>query len=337
MGSGHRILYDLIGDVIPYEMDDPGDGQALIVDRQFGVFPLVSAAAETRTLAAPTQAGLIIHMMCKTYVGNIVVTIASIYDEAGGTTITFNEAGEFVTLVSVPLSTAYVWRILAFDSVTGPTIEMGALDVDTFNVSGSTTLLHLTTTGATILPTANIATQLSTTLAAEHGAGAISTAIAPKTTRRTVNGTIITEIKFDLTGLACKGGNAGDAIGLASGVLDAYIGRHVVATDGVVYKVELICLEVPAGSGSATLDVDIVTDATGTYGYDEAIGGSTLINNDTLASGATLVTGEVVQNAVPALTGNDYLYLAEGDTAATDGVYTAGMFILRLYGHAVLA
>jgi len=39
----------------------------------------------------------------------------------------------------------------------------------------------------------------------------------------------------------------------------------------------------------------------------------------------------------PALTANDYLYLVEGDSAASAGVYDAGQFVFRFYGHAVLS
>ena len=174
---------------------------------------------------------------------------------------------------------------------------------------------------------------LATTLAAEHGAGAIGTSSfgAPQTTRRTENGTIITEIKVDITGLACKGDAADDAIGLAAGGV-AYIGRYVTATYGIGYKVEMLCIEAP-GQGTATItqDIDLAAEATGLIEYDGAIGGTTIINT------ATLVAGEVATNAAPALTANDYIYLAEGDTAASTGVYNAGQFIVRFYGHALLA
>ena len=49
-------------------------------------------------------------------------------------------------------------------------------------------------------------------LDAQHGAGAIGTAFAPRTYRKTVDGTIITEIHVDLTGLDSSG-LANDVIG----------------------------------------------------------------------------------------------------------------------------
>ena len=165
---------------------------------------------------------------------------------------------------------------------------------------------------------------------AEHGAGAIGTAFAPRTYRRSDNGEIITEIHVDLTGLACKGDAADDAIGLAAGD-PAYIGKYDTSKYGIVYKVEISCIEVP-GEGTATIttDIDIATEATGAIEYDGAIGGATLLNT------AALVAGETVQNLAPAMTADDYIYLAEGDTAAATGEYDAGQYIIRFFGKEII-
>ena len=164
------------------------------------------------------------------------------------------------------------------------------------------------------------------------GAGAVSTSFgAPKTYRRTEAGVIITQIKFDLTGLGCKGDAANDVIGLPAGGA-AYIGQYVVADYGVVFKAELSCLETP-GEGTATItgDIDVATNASAVLAYDGAGGAAKLIN------GATLTAGKTVQNLVPAMTANHYFYLVEADTAATTGAYNAGQFVLTLYGHALLS
>jgi hypothetical protein len=164
---------------------------------------------------------------------------------------------------------------------------------------------------------------------AGHGAGAISTAFAPKTYRRTENGIIITTIKFSLIGLKVKGDAANDVIGLASGA--AYIGRYVTSAYGIVFKAELSCIEVPhAGAGTITVDIDIATNSSGTLAYDGAASTGKLIN------GASLVAGQTLINAVPAMTANDYLYIVEADTAASSGTYDTGQYILRMFGHAIL-
>lgn len=161
--------------------------------------------------------------------------------------------------------------------------------------------------------------------AAEHGAGAIGTGAAPKTHRWTENGTIITETKIDLQGLTSKN-TANDVIGLAAGGA-AYIGRNVVAKNGIIYKEELICLETPAGGDN---DINVVAAASGTLEYDGA-GGTTYGIN-----GGDAVAGQVVQNLVPAQTANHYFYLTAG-TGDTAAAYTAGQFIFRTYGHALLS
>lgn len=177
-------------------------------------------------------------------------------------------------------------------------------------------------TGSTLT---NNAATVATAVAAEHGAGAIGTAAVPATYRWTERGVIVTQIKVDLTGLASVATND-DVIGLAAGGA-AYIGRNVVATNGVIFKAEFSCIETPATGDN---DVNVVTSSNAALAYDGA-GGTTYISNS-----GDLLAGQTIQNLVPALTANDYFYLTAGtgDTAAT---YTAGMYVLTLYGHALLA
>jgi hypothetical protein len=166
--------------------------------------------------------------------------------------------------------------------------------------------------------------------AAEHGAGAIGTAFAPRTYRWSEHGHVITEIHVDITGLGCKGDAAKDAIGLAAGG-DAYIGRYVTATYGIVYKIEMMCVELP-GEGTATItaDIDLGAEDDSDVAYDGPV-------DDVVINTASLVAGETATTDVPALTANDYIYLVEGDTAATTGVYNAGQYIIRFHGHAVIS
>ena len=159
-----------------------------------------------------------------------------------------------------------------------------------------------------------------------YGVGAIGTGVAGPTMRRwTENGSIVTEILVDITGLACKGDAANDVIGLAAGGA-AYIYRNVVADGGIPYKMEIACLEVP-GEGTATIttDIDFNWNASATLAYDGAAGTSEINTGGFAAVGG-------VTTAV-SLTANDYLYMVEGDTAATTGVYNAGQFVVRVYGH----
>jgi hypothetical protein len=177
----------------------------------------------------------------------------------------------------------------------------------------------LTVTGATAFT--------DTVVAAEHGIGAIGTALAPATSRRTVNGTIITEIKIDLTGLTSVA-TANDIIGLTGGSKPAYIGRNVVATNGIIYKIEMCCLEVPA---TGDTDIDLVSGSAADDEYDGAVTNAAIdINGGTWAAGTT------VEQLLPAVTTNYYWYLTTG-AGATAATYTAGQFLIRFYGHALLA
>ena len=178
-----------------------------------------------------------------------------------------------------------------------------------------------------------IANRGTVQIADGHAAGVVGTSSfgAPRTYRKTEDGVIVTQIKFDITGLGCVGTAANDVIGLVAGGI-AYIGRYVTADYGIIFKATMSCIEA-AGEGTATItqDIDIASSATGTLEYDGAAGAAKVIN------GATMVAGQSVVNWVPAMTANDYLYIVEADTAGTTGVYNAGMYILTLYGHALLA
>lgn len=163
-------------------------------------------------------------------------------------------------------------------------------------------------------------------VAAEHGAGAVGTSSfgAPRTYRGTKDGVIITQVKIDLTGLY-DGGTANDAIGLATAAY-CFIGRNVVATNGVIFKAELSCIEVPAGGD---VDINVVRNASGTIAGDAAAGTAYVSGNS-----GDLAAGNTIQNLVPVVTANEYYYLAIGDT--TGATYTGGQLIFTTWGHASL-
>lgn len=306
--SAHRVLHDMFR--APFLMVDPGNAGTITVDRDRAVVPVVTSAAETRTLAVPTKAGLMCMVELDTDGGDCTLTVTSGYNADGDTSVTLADAGDFVLFVSIKIGANYRWRVVAHD---GTNVAAEDLTVDQ---------LTATTVTAT---TATVTTLDAPTVSAEHGAGVIGTATAPVTTRRTVNGDIITEFKIDLTGLTSKN-TANDVIGLAAGGV-AKIGQNVVATNGIIYKMEMICLEAPAGGDD---DINVVAAASGTLEYDGA-GGTTYGIN-----GGDWTAGKVVENLVQGLTANHYFYLTAG-TGDTASAYTAGMFVIRWYGHALLA
>lgn len=169
-------------------------------------------------------------------------------------------------------------------------------------------------------------TSLGAAETAEYGAGALGTGGFNRLYRYNLpNGDICTEIQIDLTGLDSSG-TANDVIGLSTGGA-AYLTRNVVATNGILYKVEMSCLEVPL-TGDA--DVILVAGATGTHAFDAAVGTPTAICDGT----GDWALGETI-TYTSGITANHYFYLTQG--ATDNATYTAGQFLIRLYGHAALS
>lgn len=88
---------------------DPGDAGAIPVTVS-GYCPLVTAAGETRTLAAPTYVGQELLLYMKTDMGDCVVTCATTFNETGNNTITFANTGESVRMIAVEEGGNLRWR-----------------------------------------------------------------------------------------------------------------------------------------------------------------------------------------------------------------------------------
>ena len=83
-----------------------------------GQIPLTIAdAAETNTLAVPTFEGqeLTLYVTALTGSGTRAVTVASAFNQAANTIITFNNAGDFVVLRGIKIGAAYAWRLVVND------------------------------------------------------------------------------------------------------------------------------------------------------------------------------------------------------------------------------
>jgi len=88
---------------------DVANGAALPVTVS-GYIPIVTAGAETRTLAAPTYIGQELLIYGKTLVGACVITCATTVNEAGNTIITLTNTGESVRLIAVEEGATIRWR-----------------------------------------------------------------------------------------------------------------------------------------------------------------------------------------------------------------------------------
>ncbi len=95
---------------------DPGNGNAIPVLHSSHV-PLVTTAAQTRTLADASGAGLTLDLYLKTDGGDCVVTAASPVNQAGNTIMTFADVGDHIRLTSIEDGADFEWRVVANDGV----------------------------------------------------------------------------------------------------------------------------------------------------------------------------------------------------------------------------
>lgn len=95
-------------------LTDPGNAGAISVSRS-GYVPLVSAGAETRTVALPTFVGQELSLMTDTYVGNIVITFAAAINQAGNTIATMGAVRDFLKVQGVTVAGALRWQVIAND------------------------------------------------------------------------------------------------------------------------------------------------------------------------------------------------------------------------------
>jgi len=100
---------------------DPGASGAIPVTVG-GYCPIVTAGAETRTLAAPTFIGQQILLTCQTKVGNAVVTVATTVNATGNNTITFSAAGQSVLLVAKASGANIRWSVVSNDGAALATV-----------------------------------------------------------------------------------------------------------------------------------------------------------------------------------------------------------------------
>ena len=147
-----------------------------------------------------------------------------------------------------------------------------------------------------------------------------------------VNGEIVTTILVDITDLVCDGDD-NHTIGDGSGAARAYLTQITEAINGVIYRVEMNCVEVPAGSNCA-VDIDLSYNS----GVLAAQARSTVNTNGVLAGpGGSWTKGTYMMNtpgigASLANVSDAYLYLTNGSDVHSGGTYTAGKFIIKLYG-----
>lgn len=157
-----------------------------------------------------------------------------------------------------------------------------------------------------------------------------------------VNGEIVTTLFIELDGLTCD--SAGNkVIGIDGSDDPAYITQITTAKNGIIYRGEMICVEVGTGaSGEISNVIDLVANTSGDIdpGEDAATSGTILIDQGgsyTLAEMRTfdssLLADANPSGTIPAGGIQDqYLYLSVASSSQTGGDYTGGKYLIRLYG-----
>jgi hypothetical protein len=160
----------------------------------------------------------------------------------------------------------------------------------------------------------------------------------PTTKVTTINGEIITTIAFDLTNLSASGTTQKIIGNKEAGVAEtapAHLVKWSTAKNGVMYKAEMSCMETPTcAEGTPVLDFDLeAADNASVYNADPA-GNIAVV----FTAGGNFAQGTSIQDLSVGDVGNDqFIYLIAGNAAGQGGKYTAGQFILKLYGHKELA
>tara|TARA_A100001515_G_scaffold66421_1_gene52644 strand:+ start:1820 stop:3583 length:1764 start_codon:yes stop_codon:yes gene_type:complete len=147
-----------------------------------------------------------------------------------------------------------------------------------------------------------------------------------------INGEIVTTILVDIQGTrGYDGTNADGRVIGRDGQSNAYLTRVQQAINGYVYRIEFSCIEEPNASSNPqkniVLSADDTARAQGVDGssYDHLVD---LNNNWARGTSKSSADGATFGNGLD----DDYLYLTNGSSAGDDNDYTAGKFVIKLYG-----
>lgn len=108
-------------DELTTAITDPGNAGAIPVTIG-GHVDIVTAGAETRTLAAPTFKGQSLLINMKTDGGDCVITCATTVNQTGNNTITLNDAGDAVLLVAKTNGANIRWSVVSNDGASLSTV-----------------------------------------------------------------------------------------------------------------------------------------------------------------------------------------------------------------------
>lgn len=194
--SGHRLRADLHRAGNRTVIKDPGASGTIRVKNTPASCHLVSAAAEARTLAAPTSEGDELTLGMKTDGGDITLTVTGGFNEDGDTTFTFSDPGQFAVFKAILIGTTLTWRKIAdystanltpaeaafLDGVTAGTAQLSKalvfdanMGITGFREAGLNLQHQGTPTAKTTTSTLTIAEMLTRIVTANQGAAGAAT------------------------------------------------------------------------------------------------------------------------------------------------------------------
>ena len=119
--TGPVAITNTVHNALTASIADPGNAGAIPVTDS-GEVELVTAGAETRTLAAPTYTGQLLLISMKTDGGDCVITCATTVNQTGNNTVTLNDAGDAVLLVGKTNGANKRWSVVANDGASLSTV-----------------------------------------------------------------------------------------------------------------------------------------------------------------------------------------------------------------------
>lgn len=188
----------------------------------------------------------------------------------------------------------------------GSTTEVELMDVATSQtVTGAKTFSGTVTQGATL----------------SRGAG-VDTAESYASSVTREGGIIVTKIVLDMSTLIGSATDL-DIIG-ESAAAGCTWGQITTAVNGTLIGGKVTCLEVPAGG---TADIDFYSAAESTGAQDALV---TSLDEVALVTSGGSWTSGATKGMTSLPRANDYLYITNG--AASGGTFSAGKFLIELYG-----
>ena len=158
----------------------------------------------------------------------------------------------------------------------------------------------------------------------------------PRTMVQEYGDEIITTFQIDLQNLSGSS-TAGEVIGVHNATTGsesyAYMFQWYTAVNGVCYKVDLACIEAPAG-GAANAHFELSSSTLNVFEHGDTPSGDPtgIVDFTSNISGNQVIAKDQIDNSP----GNqEYIYLVAGTgtAAASAGQYTAGKLVIKFYSY----